>query len=58
MSKFVGTGTKQQISVEKLLVLSKILRNCMVVKGLILILPYLVLIISHKIKQFTNFWHF
>ena len=45
---FAGTGTAQQtISTAKLPVLSKILKNGMVTKGLALIL-------SHNIKPFTN----
>ena len=47
MCRFVDTGTAQHISVAKLLVLSKILKKCMAIKGLVLIL-------SHNIKQFTN----
>ena len=47
MCRFVGTGNAQHISVGKLLLLSKIFKNYMVIKGLILIL-------SHNIKQFTR----
>ena len=48
---FAGTGTAQQISTAKLLVLSKILKKIMVTKGLALIL-------SHNIRQLSNLWHF
>ena len=51
MFKFVGTGTAQHISIAKLLVSSKCLKKCMVIKGLKLIL-------SQNIKQFTNLRHF
>ena len=51
MSWFVGTGTAQQISTAKLPVLPKILKKCIVIKGLVLIL-------YHNIKKFTNLRHF
>ena len=48
---FAGTSAAQQMNTAKLQVLSKGLKRSMVTKGLALIL-------SHNIKQFTNFWHF
>ena len=48
---FAGTDTAQKISTIKLPVLSKALKKRMVTMGLALIL-------YHKIKQFTNVWHF